>query len=125
MHSTVKSRLETPFFKTACFISYMKICFTESDSYVSTYRKRSNIMENFYENAALGFQQLCQLKVEKPIFIWGWQAGTISRAFQTVLAVQEVRFFFFRFLIISYKKLYRKQPVEFSITDHILWKNQT
>ena len=38
-------------------------------------------------------------KVENVIFIW--QAGTISRAFQTVLTEQEVRFFFFRFLIVS------------------------
>ena len=43
-----------------------------------------------------------------------------QRAFQTVLAVQEVRFFFFRFLIISYEKLYRKQPVE-----HMFLINQT
>ena len=42
---------------------------------------------------------LLQLKVENVIFIW--QEGTIRRAFQTVLAVQEFRFFFFRFIIIS------------------------
>ena len=29
---------------------------SESDSYVSTYRKRSNIMENVYENAVLVLQ---------------------------------------------------------------------
>ena len=46
---------------------------------------------------------LQQLKVENVIFIW--QEETTSRAFQTVLAVQHVRFFFFRFLITSYKKL--------------------
>ena len=49
----------------------------------------------------------------------------MSRAFKTVLAVQEVRFFFFRFLIVSYKKLYGKQPVEFLITEDIYMKNQT
>ena len=34
--------------------------------------------------------------------------------------MQEVRFFFFRFLIISCKKLYRKQPVGFLKTEHII-----
>ena len=56
---------------------------------------------------------LQQLKVENVIFIW--QEGTISRAVQTVLVLQEVRFFFFRFLIMSCKKLYREQPVAFLI----------
>ena len=43
--------------------------------------------------------------------------------FQTVLAVQEVRFFSFRFVIIPCKKLYRKQSVEFLIAEHIFLKN--
>ena len=59
-------------------------------------------------------------KVENVIFIW--QAGTISRVFHTVLAVQEVRFSSFRFIILLYKKLYRKQPAEFIITEHIFLK---
>ena len=67
---------------------------------------------------------LQQLKVENAILIifiiFIWQEGTIRRAFQTVLAAQEVRF-----LIISYEKLYRKQPVEFLITEHIFLENQT
>ena len=62
-------------------------------------------MENFHENAVFKAHI-------------SWQAGTISRVFQTVLAVQEIRFFFFRFLIIPYKKLYRKQPVEFLIKTY-------
>ena len=71
---------------------------------------------------AYGFRTsaLQQLKVENVIFIW--QAGTISGLFSTVLALQEVRLFFFKFLIISYKKLYRKQSVEFPITEHIVLK---
>ena len=37
--------------------------------------------------------------------------------------MQEDRFVSFRFLIISYKKLYRKQPVEFLIPERIFfWK---
>ena len=71
-------------------------------------------MENFYENEVLRLQHCNHLKVEKVIFIW--QVKTISIAFQTVLAVQEVKFFLFKILIISYKKPYRKQPVEFLIT---------
>ena len=63
---------------------------------------------------------LQQLKVENVIFIW--QEETTNRAFQTVLAVQHVRFFFFRFLITSYKKL--KQPVKFLITELISLENQ-
>ena len=55
---------------------------------------------------------------ESRTFHFIWQAGTVSKAFQTVLAVQELRFFF-------YKKLYRKQPVEFLITEHIFLTNHT
>ena len=47
---------ETPFFQTACFISCMTIFFTKSDAYISIYKKHSNIMENCYESAVLGFQ---------------------------------------------------------------------
>ena len=36
-------------------------------------------------------------------------------------SVQEVRFFSFKILIMSYKKLCRKQPVEFLITEHIFF----
>ena len=46
-----------------------------------------------------------------------------NRAVQTILAVQEVRFFFFRFLIISCKKFYRKKPVEFLITVYFFEKS--
>ena len=42
---------------------------------------------------SFGPSTLQQLKVENVIFIW--QAGITSRVFQTVLAVQEVRFFIF------------------------------
>ena len=51
------------------------------------------------------------------------QAGTISISFKTVFALHEVRFFSFRFLIISYKKLYRNQPVEILIIEHIKKKS--
>ena len=55
---------------------------------------------------------------------------TSSGVFQTLSVVQEVRFFFTKiknmelFLMISsYEKLYRKQPVEFPITEHIFGKS--
>ena len=61
-------------------------------------------------------------------------AGRNSRAFQTVLAVQEVRLLFAKsrniYLLLystisSRKKLYGIQVVEFLITEHISWKYQT
>ena len=45
-----------------------------------------------------------------------------QRDFQIVLAVQEVRFFLFRFLIILHKTLCRKQPIELPVTEHIFGK---
>ena len=50
-------------------------------------------------------------KVENFTFIW--QAGTISRAFQTVLTVQEVRCFFFRFLINYIRNVTENSPLSF------------
>ena len=83
------------------------------------------MMENCYENAVLGPSALKQLEVENVISITDKQ-GTINSVFQTVLAVKKsdlslsVRF---RFLILSYRKLYRKQPVAFLITEHFFLKN--
>ena len=73
-------------------------------------------MENCYENAVWGLQHR-NGKKKKMSYSYS--------VFQTVLAVQKVKFFPFRFLIISYKKLYRKQSDGFLITEHIFWKNQT
>ena len=65
-----------------------------------------------------------QLKVENVIIVW--EAGTNGRAFQTGLAVEEVNFFSTKVhniqLFATHKKLYRKQPVEFLITEHIVLK---
>ena len=45
-NSKLKSRLQdTPFVKTACFISYTKIYF-KNQTYTSTNRKLLNMMEN-------------------------------------------------------------------------------
>ena len=80
-------------------------------------------MENCYENAVLGPSALQQLEVENVISISDRQ-GTINRFFRTVLAVKKSDFSLsvrFRFLILSYKKLYRKQPVAFLITEHIFF----
>ena len=63
-----------------------------------------------------------RLKVENVILIW--EAGTNIRAFQTGLAMQEVKFFFTKIhniqLFATHKKPYRKQLVEFLLTEHIV-----
>ena len=70
--------------------------FKKSDS---RHRKHPDTLGNCYENA------LQQLKVENVKMSFIFQAGTISRAFQTV---QEVRFFFPNFQITLCHRLYRK-----------------
>ena len=59
-----------------------------------------------------------------------WEVGTNSRAFQTILAVREVRFLLPKtqnirsvLIILSYKKLYRKQPVKLLIKEPIFGKS--
>ena len=68
-----------------------------------------------------------QLKVENVIIVW--EAGTNGGAFQTGLAVEDVNFFSTKVnniqLFATHKKLYRKQPVEFLITEHIVLKKKT
>ena len=68
-----------------------------------------------------------ELKVENVILIWDPEAD--SKAFQTSLAVQEVNLFFTKNqkmqLFATHKKLRRKQPVDFLITEYIVVKNQT
>ena len=58
-----------------------------------------------------------------------WEPGTNSGAFQTGLPVQGINFFFTKTqniqLFPSHKKLYRTESVEFLITEHIVFKNQT
>ena len=71
---------------------------------------------------SFGPSTLQQLNV---IFIW--QAGTISTVFQTVLAVQEVRFFSSRFLIVTYKKIFLQKTAGWVSNNKAIFvlKNQT
>ena len=94
----------------------MEMYFTKSNSYcINIWEMLKYNGKNWYENAVLGFEHCNSWK---PKMSFTSQTGTISRAFQTVLAVQKVRFFFFSCLIMSY----RKKPVKFLITEHFFFE---
>ena len=79
------------------------------------------------KNCSFRHLTMQQLKVENVVLIR--EAGTNSRSsFQATLAVQKGNFFFTKTqkiqLFATHKKLYRKQPLEFLITEYIVLKSQ-